>query len=158
MTSVPALLSAPLPPVPSRDAAPVLGELTQQLHRFFHQLDERRYDAMLAQFTDDGRWLRQGAWLEGRDAIGAALQARPAGTETRHVMSNAYLAELSADRAVLEAYMTAYRYPAVADGAAPPRVPGAYRLNLVRTEFRRDADHDWRIAEQRMVAAIAFAE
>jgi hypothetical protein len=146
-------------PVLSSHAGPVLSELTQQLHRFFHQLDEGRYEAMLAQFTDDGRWLRQGKWLEGREQIGATLAARPAGVATRHVMSNGYITELSADRAVLEAYMTAYRYPAGrAATADAPRIAGPLRLNLVSTVFRRDAGHDWRIAEQRMTAEIAFAE
>ena len=142
----------------SSHAGPVLSELTQQLHRFFHQLDEGLYEAMLAQFTDDGRWLRQGRWLEGREAIGAALAARPAGIATRHVMSNGYIAELSPNHAVLVGYMTAYRYPAGHDPNAPSRIAGPLRLNLVSTVFRRDAGHDWRIAEQRMTAEIAFAE
>lgn len=145
--------------VHSQDAAPVLGALTQQLHRFFHQLDERHYGAMLEQFTDDCRWLRQGRWLDGRPAIEAALRARPVDTETRHVMSNGWLSELAADRAVLEGYMTAYRYPAAnTPGTDQPTIAGPLRLNLVSTVFRRDAGHDWRIAEQRLVTAIAFAE
>ena len=141
-------------------AGPVLGELTQQLHRFFHQLDEGCYEAMLAQFTEDGRWLRQGRWLEGREDIGAALASRPATVATRHVMSNAFVTELSGNRAVLEAYMTAYRYPAgQAEGQdGPARIAGPLRLNLVTTIFRRDTGHDWRISEQRMTAEIAFAE
>lgn len=142
-------------PVPSSAAAPLLGQLVQQLHRFFHHLDERRYDAMLEQFTHDGRWLRQGQWLHGREAIGAALHARAAHVQTLHVMTNAYVAEISDDQAVLEAYMTAYRYTA-AEGATTPRVAGPSKLNLVRTVFRRDAGHDWRIAEQQMVAALDF--
>lgn len=144
-------------PVSSAIAGPVLAELTQQLHSFFHAMDERRYADMLELFTEDCRWLRQGVWLDGRPAIDAALQARPAAIDTRHVLSNAYVAELAGDRAVLEATMTAYRYPAASDGTLP-RSKGPLRLNLVSTVFRRDAGHDWRIAEQRMVPAIAFEE
>ncbi len=144
-------------PVPSSAAAPLLGQLVQQLHRFFHQLDERRYDAMLAQFTHDGRWLRQGQWLDGREAIGAALKARAGHVQTLHVMTNAYVADMSDDQAVLEAYMTAYRYTSV-DGGAVARIAGPSKLNRVHTVFRRDAGHDWRIAEQQMVAALAFVE
>jgi hypothetical protein len=95
-------------------AAGVLPALAQQLHCFFHHLDERRYAPMLELFTDDCRWLRQGQWFEGKAAVRAALDARSAAFDTRHVMSNAFVSELSADAAtaVLQASMTAYRYPA----------------------------------------------
>jgi hypothetical protein len=53
-------------------AAGVLPALTQQLHCFFHHLDERRYAPMLDLFTDDCRWLRQGRWLEGKAAVRGA--------------------------------------------------------------------------------------
>lgn len=144
-------------PPSSTAAAAVLPALTQQLHRFFHQMDERRYEAMLALFTDDARWLRQGRWLVGKAAIEEALQARPAGQDTRHVMSNAHVAALDDDHAVLEAYMTAYRYDVAADGALPG-CAGPLRLNLTTTVFRRDAGQDWRIAEQRLVPAVALTE
>jgi hypothetical protein len=78
-------------------AAGVLPALTQQLHCFFHHLDERRYAPMLDLFTDDCRWLRQGRWLEGKAAVRAALEARSAAHDTRHVMSNAFVAEQAAD-------------------------------------------------------------
>lgn len=136
-------------------AAAVLPELTQQLHRFFHQMDERRYEAMLELFADNARWLRQGQWLVGKAAIQEALQARPASQDTRHVMSNAHVAALDGDQAVLEAYMTAYRYAVAADGALP-NCAGPLRLNLTTTVFRRDADGEWRIVEQRLVPAVAL--
>jgi hypothetical protein len=142
-------------------AAPVLAELTQQLHRFFYHLDERRYAPMLELFTEDCRWLRQGRWLEGKAAVRAALEARPAAHDTRHVMSNAFVAEQAADgmRAVVEAYMTAYRYPASPAGDDElPVVAGPLRFNLTTTVFRRAPGQDWRIEEQRLVAAFAFAQ
>lgn len=140
--------------IPSSVAAPLVAALGQQLHRFFHHLDERRYDDMLDLFTDDCRWLRQGQWLEGRPAVREALLARPAGIDTRHVMSNAYVAACSGEEATLEAYMTAYRYPI---GADLPQAAGPLRINLTTTVFRLDAGYDWRIAQQRMVAAVAFS-
>ncbi|MGJ7582756.1 nuclear transport factor 2 family protein [Variovorax sp. RHLX14] len=143
------------PPSSAAAAAAELPELTQQLHYFFHQMDERRYDAMLALFTDDARWLRQGQWLLGKAAIEAALRARPADQDTRHVMSNAHIAALDGDHAVLEAYMTAYRYAVAADGVLPS-CAGPLRLNLTTTVFCRDASGDWRIAEQRLVPAVAL--
>lgn len=145
--------------VPSSIAAPVLAELAQVLHAFFHALDARCYDRMLDMFTDDCRWLRQGRWLEGKSAVRAALEARAADVDTRHVLTNACVSAYEGDTVQLEAYMTAYRYPASAPSAgAPPRIAGPLRFNLTTTVFRRDPGHDWRISEQRMVAAIAFAE
>ncbi len=91
----------------------------------------------------------------------AALASRPAAVETRHVMSNAHVTDCAGDgaHAVVEAYMTAYRYPAgLRPDAPPPCIAGPLRFNLTTTVFRRDAGQDWRIAEQRMVAAFVFPQ
>ncbi len=140
--------------IPTSVAAPLLAALGQQLHRFFRHLDERRYDELLQLFTEDCRWLRQGQWLQGRPAVRLALEARAADMETRHVMSNGYVAACDGDRATLEAYMTAYRYPL---GTVLPQAAGPLRMNLATTVFRLDPGHDWRIAEQRLVPAVAFS-
>jgi ketosteroid isomerase-like protein len=143
--------------IPSHVAAPALAELTQVLHGFFHALDTRDYDRMLASFTDDCRWLRQGQWLEGKAAVGAALEARARDLDTRHVLTNAYVSRLEGTLVEVEAYMTAYRYPAsTRPDNALPSIAGPLRFNLTTTVFRLDAGHDWRIAEQRMVAAFGF--
>ena len=142
--------------ISSHDAATVLTPLTQQLHRFFHALDERRYDAMLDMFTDDCRWLRQGQLLEGKAAVRTALESRAADSETRHVMSNSHVAELDEECATVESYMTAYRYPSAQTVTGLPVVPGPLRFNRVSTVFRRDRGYDWRIAEQQLVPAFAF--
>ena len=145
--------------VSSSIAAPALSETTQVLHAFFHALDLRRYDRMLDLFTEDCRWLRQGQWLQGKPAVLAALEARDPKLETRHVMTNAYVSAMEDRTVELEAYQTAYRYPTPPQGTtALPQIAGPLRFNLVATVFRRDAGHDWRIAEQRMVAAFAFTE
>lgn len=148
-----------MPTISSSVAAPVLAELTQVLHGFFHALDTRHYDRMLALFTDDCRWLRQGQWLEGKSAVRAALDARALEVDTRHVLTNAHVSAIDSASAEVEAYMTAYRYPAPTQAEfAPPSIAGPLRFNLTTTVFRRDAGHDWRIAEQRMVAAFGFSE
>ncbi|MDB5732718.1 MAG: hypothetical protein JWQ03_2613 [Variovorax sp.] len=145
--------------VPSTVTAPALAELTQVLHAFFHALDMRRYDRLLALFTDDCRWLRQGQWLEGKSAVLAALEARALDIDTRHVLTNTYVSALESASAEVETYMTAYRYPvATQPGSAPPSIAGPLRFNLTTTMFRRDPGHDWRIAEQRMVTAFTFTE
>lgn len=143
--------------VASHIAAPVLAEVTQVLHGFFHALDTRRYDRMLAHFTDDCRWLRQGQWLEGKPTVSAALEARALDFDTRHILTNAYVIALDGAWAEVEAYMTAYRYPAPSPSGLPlPTIAGPLRFSLTTTRFRLDAGHDWRICEQRMVAAFGF--
>ena len=138
----------------SASRALLLGELTQQLHAFFHHLDERRYTELVALFTPDGRWLRQGQWLNGHAAVRSALDARPAAQRVRHVITNAYVAGFAtANEACVEAYMTAYRHDGGVDGVA--RIAGPLRLNLVSTLFRR-VDGAWLIAEQRLVPEFEF--
>ena len=127
----------------------LLAELTQQLHQFFHHLDEYRYDDMVAMFIEDGVWLRQGQRLHGRAAIRQVLAARPAGQRIRHVMTNAFIAERQADRVRLEAYMTAYRHEHPPAGGVPV-IAGPFRLNLVTTWFVPVAGQ-WLIAEQHML-------
>ncbi|MFM1855595.1 MAG: hypothetical protein RLZ83_904 [Pseudomonadota bacterium] len=140
----------------SLQAADLLPQLVQVLHRFFYELDGRRYETAAGLFTDDGRWLRQGRWLEGRAAILDALHARPLDSETRHVMSNAFIAREEGDAAVVEAYMTAYRYPTAEAGGDLPTIAHPLRFNLVTTVFRRVAQSGWCIAEQRLVPAFGF--
>jgi hypothetical protein len=127
----------------------LLAELTQQLHQFFRQLDEYRYDDMVAMFTEDGLWLRQGQHIRGRAAIRDVLATRPAGQRIRHVMTNAFIAERQEGRVRLEAYMTAYRHenpPA----SGVPVITGPFRLNLVSTVYV-PVNGQWLIAEQSMV-------
>ena len=143
--------------VSSTVAAPTLAELTQVLHAFFHALDTRQYERMLELFTDDCRWLRQGKWLEGKTAVHVALKARAADVDTRHVLTNGYVSALEGTAAEVVAYMTAYRYPAATQpGGSLPLIKGPLRFNLTTTVFRRDAGHDWRIAEQQLVALFGF--
>ncbi len=142
-----------MPSLPSSQGL-LLAELTQHLHRFFHHMDERRYDDAAAMFAEDGRWLRQGEWLHGPAAVRAALQARPAGRRTRHVLSNAHVASADAQGVLVEAYMTAYRHDD-APAAGAVRIAGALRLNLVSTLFRQ-VQGEWRIAEQRLVPEFEF--
>lgn len=123
-------------------------QLTQTLHRFFSHLDERRYDELVAMFLPDGRWLRQGKWVEGRAAILDTLGARPASMQVRHMISNVVVTHRSATLADVQAYMTAYRR---LDG----QHPALFSINLVGNVFRRQADR-WMLAEQQLVREFEF--
>ena len=70
---------------------------TQCLYAMLDHLDARRYEAMTALFTPQGRWIRQGQAFEGRGAILQALQARPTNMRVRHLLSNPLVHECSAE-------------------------------------------------------------
>lgn len=123
-------------------------QLTQQLHLFFLHLDERRYDALAFMFLPQGRWLRQGQWLEGRAAILGALQARPATMRVRHLISNVVATASSADEAQVDAYLTAYRQ-------LQGQPPALFSINVVGNVFRRQAG-GWMLAEQQLVRDFEF--
>jgi hypothetical protein len=123
-------------------------QLTQRLHAFFSHLDERRYEALAAMFLPDGRWLRQGRWLEGRGAILEALNARPASMRVRHAISNVLVTGASADAMQVDAYMTAYRQ-------LEGQPPSLFSLNLVSNTFRL-AGGQWMLVEQQLVRDFEF--
>jgi hypothetical protein len=123
-------------------------QLTQRLHAFYSHLDERRYEELAAMFLPEGRWLRQGQWLEGRDAILAALRDRPATMRVRHIISNVVATRRSADEAEVQAYMTAYR-------RLEGQPPALFSINLVSNVFNRQAGR-WVLAQQQLVRDFEF--
>ncbi|WP_167784595.1 nuclear transport factor 2 family protein [Ramlibacter rhizophilus] len=131
----------------SIDATEVV-RLTQQLYALISHLDERRYEEIADMFVPQGRWLRQGRWLEGREAILAGLRARPADMRVRHLFSNVWVTAVEGDEARAEATMTAFRQ-------LPGRPPELFTINRVHTVFCRDGD-GWLIREQQMVREFEF--
>lgn len=125
------------------------GELTQALHAFISHLDERRYDDLLAVFAPEGRWLRQGRWLEGRAQILEALQSRPAGMRVRHVMSNAWAWQGEGGTLHMEAYMTAFRQLEGEPAAS------LFRINRVTCVWRRRGA-GWELLEQQLIPDLEF--
>lgn len=123
-------------------------QFSQQLHAFISHLDNRRYEALAHMFTRDGRWLRQGRWLEGRPAILAALEARPQTMRVRHLLTNILITECTGTEARVDAYMTAYRQ-------LEDRPPELFSINTVATVLRGE-DGRWLIAEQQMVREFEF--
>lgn len=125
-------------------------ELTQQLHAFIGHLDERRYDALARMFVPQGRWLRQGRWLEGREAILDAMAARPATMRVRHIISNVQVAMEGENAARVTAYMTAYRQ---LEGGTP----ALFSVSRVENLFQGQDGH-WVLAEQQLLREFEFGE
>lgn len=123
-------------------------QLTQCLYAFFSHLDERRFDALTAMFLPEGRWLRQGRWLEGRAAILEAMHARPASMRVRHLLANVRVLPAGAQDMRVDAYLTAYRQ---LEGGKP----SLFSINLASNIFRRDGG-GWLLAEQQLVREFEF--
>jgi hypothetical protein len=123
-------------------------QLSQRLLTLIAYLDNRRYEDVASLFTPTGRWLRQGRWFEGRQAILATLHSRPKDMLVRHVLSNILVTECNEGHARVDAYMTAYRQ---LDGQRPE----LFSINTVDTVFQL-LDGQWLIAEQQMVREFEF--
>ncbi len=136
--------SMSFPPVPTHEVV----QLSQCLHALISHLDGRRYGALADLFTPQGRWLRQGRWCEGREAILQALESRPQGMRVFHVLTNVLVTRCHGDEAQADAYMTAYRQ--LEGGQAE-----LFSINTVATTFHREGGQ-WRIAEQQMVRQFEF--
>jgi ketosteroid isomerase-like protein len=135
--------------LPSSPSAQLVTELTQALNAFFLDLDERRYDAVVSGFLADGRWLRQGKWLQGHAAIRAGLEARPATMRVRHIITNIVVSAPEGEDVRVHAYMTAVRQ---LEGEAAASL---YRMNMVSNVFRRD-EGAWRLVEQQLLPDLGF--
>lgn len=80
----------------------VVEACRQLVHRYAYLNDEREFTAIAAMFTEDGLLYRPSApdkAIQGRAAILAALQTRPATTATFHACTDVLVEVLSAQRA-----------------------------------------------------------
>jgi ketosteroid isomerase-like protein len=121
-------------------------EATRVLQRFFHNLDNRNYDALAALMAGDGVWHRQGKALRGPAGVLEAMAARPKDATTRHIITNLVVDAIDANHVEAAFYMTVFGRsgPAVAGETAPVELPltvAACQEKLVLT------DAGWRIAE-----------
>lgn len=136
-------------------SADVHCRLVQALHFFFYCLDERRYDDLVALFTENGVWNRQGERLQGHASIRRALDARSPTQRIRHVLTNVFVAGRSDGLVTLKAYMTAYRHDDGTPTVEPPRIAGPLRMSLLSTTFEQAGD-GWLIAEQTLTPEFEF--
>jgi len=78
------------------------------VYGFFDALDMHAHDRVLALFAEDGVWERQGRALEGRAAIGAALEQRSPQRRTFHAICNPVVSLQSDTQATVRFYLMAY--------------------------------------------------
>lgn len=118
---------------------------------FVSHIDARRYERVLDLFTHDAIFDRMGQVLQGRDAIGAFLQARPTTVETRHLCANVLVDVLSAQDAVGTCSVLFFQGQAAADGSVQAMGPPA--VVEYHDKFRRTAQ-SWCIQERRIRMAM----
>ena len=105
-------------------------------------MDLGRYDAVARLFTDDGVWVRGGVPVEGRQAIRAALEKRPEGVASRHLISNIVVTIVGDGEAEAVGYFLPLRAQVDADGVGV--LPPFTMVGDLEAQFRRE-DGAWRV-------------
>lgn len=135
----------------SEDAMLIEHECEQVLLRSIRTFDERDWQGFADTFAPDGVFFRANQPtqpLTGREAILAALKARPADRLTRHLCTNVQIEVIDQDHAKGQCYL--YLFSATATPpekamggpADPVQRIGEYSDEYVRT------DQGWRIARR----------
>ena len=133
-----------------------LNASTQLIHQLFYFLDEADYPKLVALFTPQGTWKRQGELLAGHAQILNALAKRPTTQRIRHVISNTFLSASEAASATLIAYMTAYRFDDGSQTTGSVTISRPFRLSVVHAKLEV-TDGGWRVAELDLVPEFEFA-
>jgi hypothetical protein len=119
-------------------------QIQQLVLEFYASLDEKRYDDLVALFSEGGSWNRLGEPLVGPEAIRAALATREDWL-TAHVVSNVRVKLIDSNNAESAQYVTLYRLEGVEPGSGPgPIVPPMGILSHRDRHVR--ANGSWKIA------------
>ncbi|OUL89998.1 nuclear transport factor 2 family protein [Paraburkholderia hospita] len=123
---------------------------------FYDCLDRRDYAGVLGCFTQNGIWHRRGSYVQGREAIKAALEARPSNFHTSHLVSNVRVQQTSPMDGAVSFCMSGYPYIgdlSPGEYAAPPRV----HLVAMYRDVMKKLDGRWLIVEKKCVR-IAYKD
>ena len=115
---------------------------------FANFVDSRNYDRFVDLFTDDAVFDRVGVISEGRQAIRAFLDARPADLVTRHVCTNIAV-DLVSETAATGVSYAIFFHASVEANASPPFQSAAPGLAEYHDVYTRTAE-GWRIRERRV--------
>lgn len=119
---------------------------------FAHGVDAGEAAGVAALFCSDGVFERRGEALQGRDAILAALRARPADIVTCHVCSTIAIERQAADQASGRSYFQLYKGQRQPGAEAPPALGGPEVVGLYLDRFQHTTE-GWRI-RHRAASAI----
>lgn len=122
-------------------------ECTRTIALFFRSLDAGDHETLVLQMCPDGVWYRKGVRLAGRDAIRAALAARPQHRLTRHLATNIVSEALSCARRRARCTVLTFAADTSVAGAVP--IPEPTSILDYEDILHRQPDGRWLIAERR---------
>jgi len=128
------------------DSAIVL--CNNQILALYRDLDESKYEPMVARFAPDGVWHRQGKVLEGRDQMLAALQMRSKTQRVHHLMVNLFADRVEADRCSIRGYMLVLRHEDGKPIEGPAPLTGIESIRTTYIDLAR-IDGQWLITQMR---------
>jgi len=123
------------------------------VHRFFRHLDDGDYEDLAALMATEGVWHRQGKALIGPAMVLEAMRARPAGTTTRHLVTNMLVDAVDAHRVEASCYITVYAHTGETKPGEPAPLELPLQIGTYRILVERGAQ-GCRIGE--IAAKIAF--
>ena len=103
-------------------------------------VDHRKYDQLVELFDEQATFERTGEVLRGRGGILRAMQARPAGIDTRHICTNIRIDPVSPREAAGIACLLLFRGPAAT--ATQPALVAEFHDHYVATP------QGWKIASR----------
>ena len=106
-------------------------------------MDQGRYEETANLFTEDAIWVRGGKPVAGRGAILDALNQRPAGDLSRHLVTNVLVELTSENEGTATACFVPLRGARRDDGSVA--TPPITNVGDLAYRFRREAN-GWRIA------------
>ena len=123
--------------------------------RFTAHFDAREHEQMEQYFATDGVWSRRDGDIRGIEQLRASMAKRASNNVVRHVISNLRSQLLSADRAVVDCYVTVFRH-VFADGEKSPAPMGLpFVMGSYRDELVRQTSGEWKISDRQ--SSIDFA-
>ncbi|RYG07034.1 MAG: hypothetical protein EON92_19095 [Burkholderiales bacterium] len=128
----------------------------QLLIRFFHLLDAKRHEELVALFSQDAVWERPGASLSGHEEITASLRARPAQRVSHHVVSNFLVAREDGEVLHASCMLSTYAVDAPQPGVAPQLVGSFIGLFKVDAELGMGGDRPC-IVRLQFAPSLVFA-
>lgn len=134
--------------MPSHTPAELSMIAAHVLGRLFLALDRSNYPGVASCFSAEGKWHRQGQCLIAEAAIVAALEKRPAGRRTLHVIANVVAEAAGPAAARATFYLIAYRHDGDAADTAPAPIVAPVAMGICEARLVATAD-GWRIAALR---------
>ena len=120
----------------------------QLVHRFYQALDAAEFMKLAQLFRNDGVWFRQGKQLQGQQAILKAMDERPAGRKTAHLVQNFVLDIESPVKAVAHYLTLVYRHDASEANPGPAPIGQALAISMNHDILLKD-EQGWRLVEKK---------